>query len=100
LLRLLVIAVALVAVLYLLSPLLDGLARASRSRRQKDDGQPPRGRMTRREAYEVLGLTEGASREQILEAHRQLILKVHPDRQGGSTYLAAQINQARDVLLG
>ncbi len=60
---------------------------------------PPRNRhMSRQEAYEVLGLVQGATREEICAAHRRLIQKVHPDR-GGSDYLAGKINQARDTLL-
>ena len=55
--------------------------------------------MSREEAYEVLGLTPGASREQVMDAHKRLIQKMHPDR-GGSNYLAAKLNQARETLLG
>ncbi len=54
--------------------------------------------MTRAHALEVLDLHEGASRDEILNAYRELIKKVHPDR-GGSSYLAAEVNRARDVLL-
>lgn len=55
--------------------------------------------MGRSEALAVLGLTEGVTDEEIIAAHRRLIQKLHPDR-GGNDYLAAQINRAKDILLG
>jgi glucan phosphoethanolaminetransferase (alkaline phosphatase superfamily) len=51
------------------------------------------------EAMEVLGLKPGYSDEDVIQAHRRMMQKVHPDR-GGSDYLAAQINKAKDTLLG
>ncbi len=67
-----------------------------------DDGADRRrsrdGAMSENEAYELLGLAKGASREEIARAHRTLMKKVHPD-QGGSTNLAARVNEAKDVLM-
>jgi DnaJ-domain-containing protein 1 len=63
---------------------------------------PPRasgGRMTREEALQVLGLASGADEAAIRAAHRRLMRGAHPD-QGGSDWLAARLNEARDTLLG
>jgi hypothetical protein len=57
------------------------------------------GSMDRPQALAVLGLPDTASDAEISAAHRRLIAGLHPD-QGGSDYLAAQINEARDILLG
>ena len=69
--------------------------------READQDQRERrgsGAMSRGEALEVLGLAEGASAADIIRAHRTLMKKFHPDH-GGSTTLAARVNQAKDVLM-
>jgi hypothetical protein len=72
-----------------------GWREADQGQRQGRGGS---GAMSRREAFEVLGLAEGAAAADIVRAHRALMKKFHPDH-GGSTTLAARVNQAKDVLM-
>jgi DnaJ-domain-containing protein 1 len=88
----------------LLAAYLDRREPGWREHAQTDAGagagrSPPHGgKMTEEEAYQVLGIQPGASAQDITRAHRSLMKKLHPD-QGGSTYLAARVNDAKDVLL-
>lgn len=91
------VALAAIRLAPLLAPL---LRRASAAPESGEAPRPPPGGkgMSKQEAYEILGLSPGASREEIIAAHRRLMQKMHPDR-GGSDYLAGKINQARKRLL-
>jgi hypothetical protein len=86
----------------LLAAYLDRRDPSWRESAQSDAGASARsgnaGKMSEEEAYQILGLAPGAAAEEISRAHRSLIKKLHPD-QGGTNYLAARINEAKDVLL-
>ena len=70
----------------------------NQDRSQGTSPSPPTGPLSRREAAEILGVSEDSSPDTITEAHRRLIQRLHSDR-GGTDYLASLVNQARDVLL-
>ncbi len=65
--------------------------------RTAEPGRRP-GTMSEDEAHEILGLAKSATREDVTRAHRALMKKLHPDH-GGSTALAARVNEAKDVLM-
>jgi DnaJ domain len=71
---------------------------AQRGTASGQGASPNAGKMSKQEAYQVLGLQPGATAQDISRAHHALMKKLHPD-QGGSTYLAARVNQAKDVLI-
>ncbi len=78
----------------------DFLRRGSGPAPSQQASPPPRGpRMDRAEALHVLGLQGNATTDDIRKAHRRLLKDFHPDK-GGTNYLAAKINEAKDVLLG
>ena len=87
----------------LLETYLDGRFPAWRENVKSNGGDrhgvaPGSGPMTKEEAYKVLGLEAGATSADIRKAHRRLMQRLHPDL-GGTSFLAARINEAKDVLL-
>ena len=82
-----------------LLPMLFRYWHARESAQPNENPRPDPVNREREEAYRMLGLTPGASREAIKAAHRRLMQRVHPDH-GGSDELAARVNKAKDLLLG
>jgi hypothetical protein len=87
----------------LLETYLDGRFPIWREDAQPDGGEglgvpPGSGAMTKEEAYKILGLEAGAAATDVRKAHRRLMQRLHPDI-GGTSFLAARINEAKDVLL-
>ncbi|RWC34369.1 MAG: molecular chaperone DnaJ [Mesorhizobium sp.] len=87
----------------LLETYLDGRFPVWRKNTETNGGEglgvaPGPGAMTKEEAYKVLGLEAGAAAADVRKAHRRLMQRLHPDI-GGTSFLAARINEAKDVLL-
>ncbi|MER8443011.1 DnaJ domain-containing protein [Mesorhizobium sp. M1066] len=87
----------------LLETYLDGRFPVWRKNAETNGGEglgvaPGPGAMTKEEAYKVLGLEAGAAAADVRKAHRRLMQRLHPDV-GGTSFLAARINEAKDVLL-
>ena len=76
------------------------LLRSGTGNYQSQDSYQPKSysELSNDEAYEVLGLPNSASKDQVIKAHKRLMQRLHPDR-GGSDYLAAKINAAKDKLI-
>lgn len=78
---------------------LSGSSQETGGNGERREATPGQGPMTMAEARELLGVSPGASREEIVMAHRRLMQRVHPDR-GGDNALAARGNEAKALLLG
>ena len=67
-------------------------------KKQKSNQNDYNQKMSLNESYKLLGIDENASKEVIIKSHKELIRKLHPDK-GGSSYLSARVNEARDIIL-
>ncbi|HEY8189169.1 MAG TPA: DnaJ domain-containing protein [Micavibrio sp.] len=86
-----------IAILAALWPI--GLSVWKSSRKRRPAATPGAKPMSRAEALDILGLPEPASAEDINDAYKRLMMKLHPDQQG-SEWMAAKLNEARDFLIG
>ena len=79
-------------------PFIQMWMRSRRLKEGRNTSSQKNNALTESEALEILGLEPGSSDEEIVQAHRELMQKIHPDR-GGSNYMATKLNLARDLLL-
>lgn len=88
------------AFLPILFATIPALWRLLRAQRVQDfsAAAPSKTPMTRSEAFEILGLEEGASADDINQAYKKLMAQVHPDK-GGNDWMASKLNEARSLLL-
>ncbi|PCH83093.1 MAG: aconitate hydratase [Piscirickettsiaceae bacterium] len=77
-----------------------GLVKTIKTAQAGTPASPPatNNSMSFKQALDILGLDEKPSKKQIIDAHKRLMQKLHPDK-GGSEHLATQINQAKIILL-
>lgn len=79
-------------------PLIQVWMRTRGARGNRTSSVDTNNKITKSEAWEILDLEPGSADEKIIQKHRELMQKLHPDR-GGSNYMASKLNLARDVLL-
>jgi hypothetical protein len=83
-------------ILYLFRLISSGKSSSSRFSNRSNANQTS---MSKEEAYKILGLQPNCSKQDVIKAHKNLILHMHPDKKSGNNYLASKINEARDTLL-
>lgn len=80
-------------------PIINKFRQQANNSHQQHQQTATQSAMNHKQACEILGVSTDATKEEIIKAHKRMMQKLHPDR-GGSDYLASQINQAKDTLLG